>query len=115
LKRFLWVLLAAAVLAAGGRLWAGPQDLAVTLCEGSPETCLHLGEAAGLFDKAFAPQGIRRDLPELLGDPRQTQGLAAGSVQVAHCLGGTSPCGLAAAGGVDLKIVGIYSRGLGPS
>lgn len=108
MKRFLWVLLAAAVLAAG-TAWAGPQDLAVTYVKAPLNVPSILEKRLGLFDKAFAPQGIAVTYPELLAGPQQTQALAAGSVQVAHCLGGTSAL-LAAAGGVDLKIVGIYSR-----
>lgn len=62
-----------------------------------------------LFEQAFSQAGIGVNLPEITVGPKQTEAMAAGSVDFAHCLGGSSAI-LAAAGGVDLKIIGIYSR-----
>lgn len=63
----------------------------------------------GLFEKEFGKDGIAIAFPEITAGPKQTEAMAAGSVDFAHCLGGTAAI-LAAANGVDLKIVGIYSR-----
>ena len=62
-----------------------------------------------LFEKAFAPDGIDVVYPEITAGPAQTPAMAAGSIQFANCLGGTSAL-LAASAGVDLKIIAVYSR-----
>lgn len=62
-----------------------------------------------LFEKAFAADGIDVVYPEITAGPAQTQAMAAGSIQFANCLGGTSAL-LAASAGVDLKIIAVYSR-----
>jgi sulfonate transport system substrate-binding protein len=61
------------------------------------------------FEKEFAKDNIKVTFPEITVGSKQTEALAAGSLDFAHCLGGTSAI-LAAANGVDLKIIGIYSR-----
>lgn len=63
----------------------------------------------GVFEKAFDADGITVKYSDLNAGPKQTQALAAGQIDVCHALGGTSAI-LAAANGVDLKIVGMYSR-----
>ncbi len=63
----------------------------------------------GLFEKEFAKDNIKVAFPEILEGPKMTEALAAGSLDFCNALGGTSAI-LAAANGVDLKIVGIYSR-----
>lgn len=63
----------------------------------------------GVFEKEFSKDGISIGLPEITAGPKQTEAMAAGSVDFAHCLGGTAAI-LAAANGNDLKIIGIYSR-----
>lgn len=63
----------------------------------------------GVFEKEFNKDNITIAFPELSAGPKQTEAMAAGSVDFAHCLGGTAAI-LAAANGVDLKIIGIYSR-----
>ncbi|MDD4364293.1 MAG: NrtA/SsuA/CpmA family ABC transporter substrate-binding protein [Synergistales bacterium] len=62
-----------------------------------------------LFEKAFAADGLTVTYPEITAGPAQTQAMAAGSIQFANCLGGTSAL-LAASAGVDLKIIAVYSR-----
>lgn len=62
-----------------------------------------------LFEQEFGKAGMGVNLPEITVGPKQTEAMAAGSVDFAHCLGGSSAI-LAAANGVDLKIIGIYSR-----
>lgn len=62
-----------------------------------------------LFEKEFAGDNIKVAFPEILEGPKMTEALAAGSLDFCNALGGTSAI-LAAANGVDLKIIGIYSR-----
>ena len=62
-----------------------------------------------VFEEAFKGDGIAIKYSDLNAGPKQTQAMAAGQIDVCHALGGTSAI-LAAANGVDLKIVGIYSR-----
>ena len=52
----------------------------------------------GLFEKEFGKDKIAVDFPEITAGPKQTEAMAAGSVDFAHCLGGTSAI-LAAANG----------------
>lgn len=61
------------------------------------------------FEKEFAKDNITVTFPEITVGSKQTEAMAAGSLDFAHCLGGTSAI-LAAANGVDLKIIAIYSR-----
>lgn len=63
----------------------------------------------GLFEKEFGRDNIAVAFPEILEGPKMTEALAAGSLDFCNALGGTSAI-LAAANGVDLKIIGIYSR-----
>jgi len=62
-----------------------------------------------LFEKEFGSDNIKVSFPEITEGPKMTEALAAGSLDFCNALGGTSAI-LAAAGGVDLKIIGIYSR-----
>jgi sulfonate transport system substrate-binding protein len=62
-----------------------------------------------LFEKEFGKDPIKVVFPEILEGPKMTEALAAGSLDFCNALGGTSAI-LAAANGVDLKIIGIYSR-----
>lgn len=63
----------------------------------------------GLFEKEFGRDNIKVEFPEITEGPKMTEALAAGSLDFCNALGGTSAI-LAAANGVDLKIIGIYSR-----
>ncbi|MCG1012225.1 MAG: aliphatic sulfonate ABC transporter substrate-binding protein [Thermoanaerobacteraceae bacterium] len=62
-----------------------------------------------LFEEEFEKDGIKVNFPEITEGPKMTEALAAGSLDFCNALGGTSAI-LAAANGVDLKIIGIYSR-----
>ena len=62
-----------------------------------------------LFEKEFGPAGIAVGHPEITAGSKQTQAMAAGSVDFANCVGGTSVI-IAASQGLDIKIVGIYGR-----
>jgi sulfonate transport system substrate-binding protein len=63
----------------------------------------------GLFGKEFGRDGIKVNQPEITSGAKQTEAVAAGALDICSALGGTSAI-LAAANGVDLKIIGIYSR-----
>jgi sulfonate transport system substrate-binding protein len=68
-----------------------------------------------LFEKAFEPDGIAFNYHNIVAGPAQTEGLAAGSIDFASVLGGTSAL-LARAQGVGLKVIANYSmspRGFG--
>ena len=59
--------------------------------------------------KGFEKDGAKVSFPEITSGAKQTEALAAGSLDIASCLGGTSAI-LAASNGADVKVVGIYSR-----
>ena len=62
-----------------------------------------------IFENAFQADGTSIAYSDLDAGPKQTEAMAAGKMDICHALGGTSAI-LAAANGIDLKIVGIYSR-----
>lgn len=59
--------------------------------------------------KGFEKDGTKVTFPEISSGAKQTEALAASSLDIASCLGGTSAI-LAASNGADVKVVGIYSR-----
>ncbi|MDO4177747.1 MAG: NrtA/SsuA/CpmA family ABC transporter substrate-binding protein [Phascolarctobacterium sp.] len=59
--------------------------------------------------KGFSKDNIKVTFPEINSGAKQTEALASGSLDVCSALGGTSAI-LAASNGVDVKVVGIYSR-----
>jgi len=63
----------------------------------------------GLFEKEFGSDGILIQRPELTAGPKQTEAMAAGSVQFASVLSSDSAI-LAGANGVDLKVISVFSR-----
>jgi len=63
----------------------------------------------GYLDEAFAAQGIKVESPEITSGAQQTQAIAAGEIDIASVLGGTSAI-LARANGVDLKVIAAYAR-----
>lgn len=62
-----------------------------------------------LFEDEFNKDGIEVVFPEITQGSKMTEALAAGSLDFCNALGGTSAI-LAAANGVDVKIIGVYSR-----
>ncbi len=62
-----------------------------------------------LFEKEFAKDNTKVAFPEITEGPKMTAALAAGSLHFCNALGGTSAI-LAAANGLDIKIIGTYSR-----
>lgn len=111
MKRGLYVFLAIAmiVIGAGTAAVADVKEIAVTYVKAPLNVPSIVEKRLELFEQEFGPLGIRVTHPELTAGPKQTQALAAGSVQFANCLGGTSAL-LAASAGVDLKVIGIFGR-----
>jgi len=63
----------------------------------------------GLFEKEFGKDNIKVTFPEITQGPKMTEAMASGDLDFSNALGGTSAI-LAAANGVPLKVIGIYSR-----
>lgn len=63
----------------------------------------------GFLEEAFAKFGIKVESPIITSGAQQTQAIAAGEIDIASVLGGTSAI-LARANGVDLKVVAAYAR-----
>lgn len=63
----------------------------------------------GLFEKEFGKDSIKVVFPEITQGPKMTEAMAANALDFSNALGGTSAI-LAAANGVKLKVIGIYSR-----
>ncbi|MDR3281176.1 MAG: NrtA/SsuA/CpmA family ABC transporter substrate-binding protein [Synergistaceae bacterium] len=84
-----------------------PKTLTVTYVASPLNVPTIVERERGLFETAFPGAEIR--LPEITAGPKQTEAMAAGEVDVAHCLGATSAI-LAASEGLDVRIVGMYSR-----
>jgi len=59
--------------------------------------------------KSFAKNSVTVTFPDINSGAKQTEALAAGSLDICSALGGTSAI-LAASNGVDIKIIGTYSR-----
>lgn len=110
MKKFILALCAAALSAAlilpaaADRL---PRKLAVTYVKAPLNIPSIVARRLSLFESAFP--GVSLSFPELIEGPKQTAALAAGEVAFAGCLGSTSAL-LAASEGLDLRIIGIYSR-----
>ncbi|MCF4152022.1 aliphatic sulfonate ABC transporter substrate-binding protein [Dethiosulfovibrio sp. F2B] len=86
---------------------AKEKELSVTYVKAPLNVPSILQKELKLIEKAFPDFTVSH--PELTAGPKQTAGLASGSVDVANCLGGTSAI-LAYANGVDLKVIGIFAR-----
>ncbi|MCK6449571.1 MAG: NrtA/SsuA/CpmA family ABC transporter substrate-binding protein [Alphaproteobacteria bacterium] len=66
-------------------------------------------QRTGMLEKAFAADGIKVELPEITSGAKQVQALAAGSLDIAGVLGGTSAI-IGRANGAEVVIVAAYSR-----
>lgn len=62
-----------------------------------------------LFEKEFSKDGINITYPEITEGSKMTEAVAAGSLDFCNAIGATSVI-LAAANGVNIKIIGVYSR-----
>lgn len=62
-----------------------------------------------LFESEFAKDNIKVTFPEITEGSKMTEAVAAGSLDFCNAIGATSVI-LAAANGVNIKIIGMYSR-----
>lgn len=62
-----------------------------------------------MFEDEFNKDNIKVTFPEITQGSKMTEAMAGNSLDFCNALGGTSAI-LAAANGVDLKVIGIYSR-----
>ncbi|MDD3223262.1 MAG: NrtA/SsuA/CpmA family ABC transporter substrate-binding protein [Clostridium sp.] len=62
-----------------------------------------------LFEKEFSKDNINITYPEITEGSKMTEAVAAGSLDFCNAIGATSVI-LGAANGVDIKIIGVYSR-----
>lgn len=88
---------------------AAPKTITLTYVKAPLNVPSIVEKKLALFEKEFAKDKIAVQYPEITVGSKQTEAMAAGSLDFAHALGGTSAI-LAAANGVDLKIIAIYSR-----
>ncbi len=86
-----------------------PESIGITYVKAPLNIPSILEKRLELFEKKFGPRGIEVTYPELTAGPQQTAGMASGAVSFANCIGGTSVL-LAAANGLDIKIIGVYGR-----
>ncbi|GAA0746973.1 NrtA/SsuA/CpmA family ABC transporter substrate-binding protein [Clostridium oceanicum] len=86
-----------------------PKEINLTYVKAPLNVPSILEKKQNSFDNAFKKDDIKINWHEITSGPKQTQALASGDLQILHALGGTSAI-LAKANGVDLKIIGIYSR-----
>ena len=88
---------------------ANPKSISLTYVKAPLNVPSIVEKKLGLLEKEFAKDKIAVQYPEITVGSKQTEAMAAGSLDFAHALGGTSAI-LAAANGVDLKIIAIYGR-----
>ena len=86
-----------------------PKEINVTYVKSPLNVPSILEKNDSLFDKEFKSDNISVKWSEITAGPDQTEALASGDIDFAHCLGGTSAL-IAASNGVDLKIIGTYSQ-----
>lgn len=86
-----------------------PEEINITYVKSPLNVPSILEKNDELFSKEFEKDNIKVNWSELTTGPEQTQALAAGEIDFCHALGGTSAL-IAASNGVDLKIIGTYSK-----
>ena len=106
-KIFASLVLAFLMSAAGAFASEMPAKLGITYVKAPLNVPSIVEKYNKVFEGAFP--GVELSFPELTEGPKQTAALAADEIGIASCLGSTSAI-LAASEGLDLKIVGIYSR-----
>lgn len=106
-KLLLTALGAVLIFAAGASAADFPKKLAITYVKAP----LNVPSIVEKYNRSFenAYRGVELSFPELTEGPKQTAALAAGDIGIASCLGSTSAL-LAASEGLDLRIIGVYSR-----
>ncbi|NLY83636.1 MAG: aliphatic sulfonate ABC transporter substrate-binding protein [Acholeplasmataceae bacterium] len=93
----------------GGKKPAAPATLKITYVKSPLNIPSIIDKNNQTVSKAFTKTKTEVSFPDINSGAKQTEALAAGSLDICSALGGTSAI-LAASNGVDLKIVGTYSR-----
>jgi sulfonate transport system substrate-binding protein len=106
-KLYLSAMLILLVAATGSFASDMPQKLGITYVKAPLNIPSIVAKYNMIFEKAY--QGVELSFPEITEGPKQTAALAAGEIGIASCLGSTSAI-LAASEGLDVRIIGIYSR-----
>jgi len=107
MKKLFFVILLLTLLEQSALAADYPKKLAITYVKAPLNVPSIVAKYNQSFEKAYS--GVTLSFPELTEGPRQTAALAANKIGIASCLGSTSAI-LAASEGLDLKILGIYSR-----
>lgn len=106
-KLFLAAFLVLSVAVTGSFASDMPEKIGITYVKAPLNIPSIVAKYNMTFEKAY--EGVDLSFPELTEGPKQTAALAAGEIGIASCLGSTSAI-LAASEGLDLRIIGIYSR-----
>lgn len=86
-----------------------PKKINITYVKAPLNVASILEKNDALFAKEYEKDNIKVNWQELTTGPEQTQALVAGEIDFCHALGGTSAL-IAASNGVNLKIIGTYSK-----
>ncbi len=89
--------------------WAETKNVAISYVTSPFNVPSIVMRKKGFLDEAFAAKGVTLTHPEITSGAAQTQALAAGELQIASVLGGTSAI-LANANGADVVVIGAYAR-----
>lgn len=109
MRLFRNLVIAASLLAAPALAADQPSSVRITYVASPFNVPSIVMREKGYLDEAFAAKGIKVESPEITSGAQQTQAIAAGEIDIASVLGGTSAI-LAKANGVDLKIIAAYAR-----
>lgn len=109
MKLFRNLVIAASLLAAPAFAADQPSSVRITYVASPFNVPSIVMREKGYLDEAFAAKGIKVESPEITSGAQQTQAIAAGEIDIASVLGGTSAI-LAKANGVDLKVIAAYAR-----
>ncbi|GEO87351.1 MULTISPECIES: ABC transporter substrate-binding protein [Alphaproteobacteria] len=109
MRLFRTLALAAAMLASPALADDQPASVRITYVASPFNVPSIVMREKGYLDEAFAAKGIKVESPEITSGAQQTQAIAAGEIDIASVLGGTSAI-LAKANGVDLQIIAAYAR-----
>ncbi|CAH2598984.1 ABC transporter substrate-binding protein [Rhodovastum atsumiense] len=88
---------------------ARPRSIRVTYVTAPFNVPLIVMRANGYLQEAFAPLDIAVETPVITSGAAQFQAIAAGAIDIASVLGDTSAI-IGRANGVDLKVIGAFSR-----
>lgn len=109
MRLFRNLVIAASLLAAPALAADQPSSVRITYVASPFNVPSIVMREKGYLDEAFAAKGIKVESPEITSGAQQTQAVAAGEIDIASVLGGTSAI-LAKANGVDLTIIAAYAR-----